>query len=285
MNDKPNLIMRVLLAIPVVRHKLFKQKMLKENKERELFSFCNRAIAYKVAPNIAQLVAEGKLTINIFENIKYFRYILTQMYGNKVREYASQLKIERVKLKNPIAEIRLLITPSSGEIGQTAMIAFVYGENLNPKAYILEHSFNKQFVVCEWNNDKHFNYGIVPAKKDFIYKLLELSKEEINNKQDYSSIDLKHRLANEIGVRVERLDLYMNLFQKKLIDEMNGIDSSGIPEEVDDEEEWMRYMMWEVNQSKSRMSEHDLQDANSLFEMMIERDKRKANGNDGWCPN
>lgn len=273
MNDKPNFFKRILLHIPLYRHKAIKGTIDSSQRSEDIINLCNRTISCKIAPQVVQLVADGKFDTSVFEDLEYFKTISTQLFGKKSKAFSIQLKIERVRLANSKVEIRLLITPESGAVGQSAMTAFVYGKGMKPKAYNLENSISKHFFVCEWNDDKHFNYGKVENKKEFVYKILELCKDEMTENADYSTIDLKHRLAAEIGVRFDKLDLYMRLFQRMVSDEMAGINTSGIPKEVDDIEEWMRYVNWEMKQAMARMSDSEIENSKAIFRMMIERDK------------
>lgn len=58
--------------------------------------------------------------------------------------------------------------------------------------------------------------------------------------------DYNHRMAGKYGVKIENLQLYFSLFDKLTDMEMRGIDSSGIPNEVNDMEDWLRFCRWQA---------------------------------------
>lgn len=271
-DNTPNPIKRILLSIPFFRHKAIKNVVKAENESNKMIDLCNRVISRKIAPEVVRLFENGKIDISAFEDKKYFKKLITQLFGKKSSEFASQLKVEKVLMNTTNISIRLLLMPSDGEIGQSAMIAFVYGDKRRAAAFSLEHSVGEQMVICEWIDNKHLNHGLASNKKAFVKKIIELYNIEYNAPANLSQIDLKHRLADEIGVRYDKLDFYMQKFQNMVYDEMAGIDTSGIPADIDDVDEWMRYVNWEMNQAMDRMSDEELEQSRSLFKMMIERD-------------
>lgn len=277
MSDKPNILKRILLLLPFYRHKAAERTYKTEAEYHETIDMCNRVLSRKIAPQVLQLVERDKIDTSVFENVEYFKKLIAQLFGKKSDIFASQLKIERVLHSIPGISIRILLMPSEGEVGQSAMVAFVYGDKNRYAAYSLEYSIGKQLAVCEWVEEKHFNYGFVADKKTFVKKVFELYKIEETDPPNFSQIDLKHRLADEIGVRYEKLDFYMHKFQNMVYDEMAGIDTSGIPADIDDVDEWMRYINWEMKQSMSRMSDKELEQSRALFKMMIERNRRSLN--------
>ena len=272
MSEKPSILKRFLLSIPWYRHRAAQRMIKDERKRDEMVDLCNRTIMYKIAPQLATLVTNGKIDESVFESIDYFKDIITKLFGKRAESFAANMKLERVLHKTPGISIRLLIIPSSEEVGQSQMIAFVYGNGHQALAFSLEYSINKNLCVCEWIDGKHINYGTVPDKREFVKKVIRLFIGENSEKPDLSKLDLKHRLADEIGVRFEKLDSYMQKFQSMVYDEMSGVDTSGIPSDIDDVDEWMRYVNWEIKQAKSRMSDEELMQAQSLFEMMKNRD-------------
>lgn len=61
-----------------------------------------------------------------------------------------------------------------------------------------------------------------------------------------STFDYDHRMAAKYGVKIENLPLYFSLFDKLIELEAHGIDSSGIPSEVKDTEDWLRFCRWQA---------------------------------------
>lgn len=61
-----------------------------------------------------------------------------------------------------------------------------------------------------------------------------------------SMFDNNHRMAAKYGVKIENLPLYLSLFEKLTELEKQGIDSSGIPPEVKDPEDWLRFCHWQL---------------------------------------
>lgn len=58
--------------------------------------------------------------------------------------------------------------------------------------------------------------------------------------------DYNHRMAARYGVKIENVPLYFSLFEKLTELEAQGIDSSGIPSEVKDPEDWLRFCRWQA---------------------------------------
>lgn len=275
---KPNLFKRLCLAIPFIRHKIA-LNIAKENIKSDNFNnIANRTISCMIAPNMVELYTDGKFDAETFGKSDYYKNILTNFYGKNGKYYAQKIKIEKAKIRNrPDILIWLVHLPSNCEAGQSEVVAFVINGR-KACTYCWEWSFNKNKVIGTWNEKNHYNLGICDDKVGFVKKIASLSQEHPSNEEDglndFGKLDAKHRLANEIGIRVEMLDFYMQKFNEMLVNEIHGVDSSGINNGIENEDEWIRYCTWEINQAKKRMSDEDLMQSKKLFDMMIERDKR-----------
>lgn len=53
-------------------------------------------------------------------------------------------------------------------------------------------------------------------------------------------------MAARYGIKIENVPLYFSLFEKLTELEAQGIDSSGIPSEVKDPEDWLRFCRWQA---------------------------------------
>ncbi|MDE6276861.1 MAG: hypothetical protein K2M06_02015 [Muribaculaceae bacterium] len=64
-------------------------------------------------------------------------------------------------------------------------------------------------------------------------------------------------MAARYGVRIENLPLYFSLFENMVEKEEQGIDTSGIPPEVTDAMDWLRFCRWQADELlKSNISYH-----------------------------
>lgn len=272
---------RLLLAIPFLRHKLVRESIKASVEERSLQNVINRSISYMIAPNLVGLFNEGKMDVSAFSDPSYFKNTVFRLFGKKANIIASQIKIEKAILRSsPKTQISLVIIPSSKDIGQSDIVAFVVNSKNQAYTYCWEWSLNQTHMICAWQDENHINYGECNDKVEFVKQILSISEDWPSEKQydderKFDDLDLKHRLAKEIGVRFEKLDFYMTTFQNMVYSEMCGIDTLGIPEGIDDEEEWLRYLSWEINQAKKRMSPEELAQSKQLLNSLIERDHAK----------
>lgn len=277
MNEDKSIIVRLLMKFRPLRRKAMENTVREDKASDELVDTLNRSVSRHFAPIAVELVNKGKIEADCIESPAYFRICLKKIFGKKSNAYAGELRMERAKISNQKAiSIYLLHTPSKSEVVQAHIVGFIHADGREYETFVMEHTFNKGFVICQWCEKNHVNYGIVDGKVDFVKKMIELhcDSELKSNSSPCEKLDLKHRLANEIGVKYENLNLYMSIFQEKVTMEMQGLDSSGLDEQITDEEEWSRYCQWEISQAKKRMSKDELEKSKELFEWMIERDKK-----------
>lgn len=241
-------------------------------------SLCNQLYALSVVPNICALISEGKIEYDAVQNPSYFKGLATNLLGRKAENIVKNLKVEKVT--TPIlqgASLTLITPPSLGKAGEAQHIAIVYKDSV-ASSYTLEFSVKNLKMICSNSNGIHLNFGTASDKKDFVLQVIKLvnQNEEIPPTKEhpagiYDELDLKHRLANEIGVRYEMLDFYMKKFQDKVCLEMSGIDTSGIDDDIEDVDEWLRYCNWEIEQSMKRLSSDELAQSKEIFDYMIQK--------------
>ena len=65
--------------------------------------------------------------------------------------------------------------------------------------------------------------------------------------------DYNHRMAARYGVKIENLPLYFSLFESMVEKEAQGIDTSGIPKEVSDVEDWIRFCRWQAAENFKKL--------------------------------
>lgn len=168
-----SIIKRLLLAIPFVRHKMAKQSF--SDAGQETVDICNRLLAMKLVPLLVESIKSGKIGLNVLASTKYCEDVLSQLFGEKAADFSSRLTIEQTRLlEYPNAEVWLLHTPSDKEIGQTELIAFVLNGKDVFSAYTLEFSSGSNYVVGEWDNGVHYNYGTVKNVAQFKRQIASL---------------------------------------------------------------------------------------------------------------
>ena len=230
-------------------------------------------LAEKVVPILIRLNKEKNIDLRSSIRPSYFQSYLQTLFGNKSKEFSNQIRIEKAIF--PSLQIFLIHVPSNQKMGQCEYIGIVIGEDETVSAYTLEWSKDDKRMVCAWEDNTHLIIGNATDKVDFVKKIKNLHVEICGEKSNFSELDLKHRLAKEIGVRYEMLDFYMRKFQSMVVMEMQGIDTSSKGDDIEDEDEWLRYCQWEIEQAKKRMSKEDLEASKNLFYSIHERNRVK----------
>lgn len=62
-----------------------------------------------------------------------------------------------------------------------------------------------------------------------------------------SLIDYNHRMAVKYNIKIENIPLYFSIFDQMVKKEELGIDTSGIPDGIDDVQEWLRFCRWQID--------------------------------------
>ncbi len=176
---KPGLWRRIILSIPPLRHRLFKRDMARRAAEMKLTDLANRAMLKIIAPNMVKLYNSGTADWSIFESRGYMETVMSKLIGKKIMSFVNASKIERVRLNShDDLIIRITELPTNGEIGQTKYICYVCDASVHKaECFAMEHSLNKKFMICNWVEDMHYNYGYVSDKQDFVRKCVDLFTE------------------------------------------------------------------------------------------------------------
>ena len=173
---KPGIFRRIMLGIPPLRHWMFKRDMARQAAETKLSDSANHVMARIIAPNIVKLYNSGTADWGVFESRSYLRTFMTKLIGKKIIPFVDALKIERVRLNNHDDQIiRIIELPTNGEVGQAKYICYVCDTLLHKAgSFLMEHSLNKKFMICIWEEKMHYNYGYVSDKQDFVKKCVSL---------------------------------------------------------------------------------------------------------------
>lgn len=62
-----------------------------------------------------------------------------------------------------------------------------------------------------------------------------------------SLMDYNHRMAAKYSIKIENIPLYNNIFDEMVKKEEQGIDTSGMPEGINDVQEWLRFCRWQID--------------------------------------
>lgn len=64
--------------------------------------------------------------------------------------------------------------------------------------------------------------------------------------------DYEFRMAGRYNIKIENVPRYKEIFQKLENKESMGINTFGIPDEITDVEEWLRYYRWMIDESLTK---------------------------------
>lgn len=169
---------RLLLAIPFIRHLMAKRNIRKRQDENKLIDTINRSYGYMNAPNIVKLYNDGKVDQQAMCSPEYHKYVVSQWFGKKAKDIAEQIKIERARVRNNTGyDIYLVHVPSTKDIGQSDVVAFVVNPANKANFYTWEWSVNNNRVICSFENKSHLNFGICNDKAEFVKRIVELSND------------------------------------------------------------------------------------------------------------
>ena len=173
---KVNPLKKIFLAIPFLRHKIAKNTV--KSSDDDVISICNKTLSMKIAPLLVEEINTGKIKIDILSSKEYFRNILSHLFGKKSEVFLENMRIERRNIDtHPGIAVWLLETPSTGSIGQSSFIGFVYSKQNGVSAYTWEYSTNGSKAVCEWYDKTHYYYGNAENISQFINEIVELKKD------------------------------------------------------------------------------------------------------------
>ena len=167
----------LLLSIPFLRHKMAENTVT--SSDGDAVSICNKMLSMKIAPMLVEEINTGKMGIDVLSSKEYFRNVLSHLLGKKSEVFINNLNIERRDLDvNPDISVWLMETPSTGSVGQSAFIGFVYTKQKGVSAYTWEHSTNGSRAVCEWYDKTHYYYGNAENISQFVNEIVALKKED-----------------------------------------------------------------------------------------------------------
>lgn len=69
-----------------------------------------------------------------------------------------------------------------------------------------------------------------------------------------SLFDYNHRMAIKNGIKIENLPLYFSIFERLVKLEKNGMDSSEIPSEIVNVDEWKRFCRWQLEEQLHKIN-------------------------------
>ena len=175
-NCKVGLMKRLMLSIPFLRHKMAGNTVT--SSDGDDISICNKMLSMKIVPMLVEEINTGKMGIDVLSSKEYFRNVLSYLFGKKSEVFINNLNIERRDLDvDPDISLWLMETPSTGSVGQSAFIGFVYTKQKGVSAYTWEHSTNGSRAVCEWYDKTHYYYGNAENIRQFVNEIVALKKE------------------------------------------------------------------------------------------------------------
>lgn len=62
-----------------------------------------------------------------------------------------------------------------------------------------------------------------------------------------SLLDYNHRMAVKYNLKIENIPIYSSIFEEIVKREEQGIDTRGIPEGINDAQEWLRFVRWQLD--------------------------------------
>lgn len=101
------------------------------------------------------------------------------------------------------------------------------------KSETITTEFDSDVMLPLW--DKLMNFilrYIIPEHCDFIYN---------------------QHMAAKYGIKIENLPLYFSIFEELCDMEAHGIDSSGLPKEIKDVNEWLRFCHWQAVEAMEKL--------------------------------
>lgn len=175
-NEKISTAKKAALSNPKLRHRIA-ANTVGSSKDSGI-SICNKMMSVKVAPLLAEGINAGKIDISVLGSKKYYEDFLSHLFGQKSKEFMDKLRIDKLTIdKHPNVRVWILAMPSTGEIGQSEYIGFVYAPQKGVSAYTLEHSADKSKAICEWHDKTHYYYGNAETYIAFINQIVSLKTE------------------------------------------------------------------------------------------------------------
>ncbi len=154
-------------------------------------SVCNRLMAEKIIPLSVENYNKGKFKQDyfIFEEREYYRNIFVNALSKSIsEEFVQGIKIERAYRNN--LHVISLTVPNNDEIGEAVIIGVIIDKDKNKAtAYCMEKS-SKAYMICQWADGVHYNYGATVNKSSFFSTILTLAEEDFNEKDSSPAEEL-----------------------------------------------------------------------------------------------
>lgn len=175
---KIGLFHRICMFIPYLRHRMVRNTMQEHANEHELLNIVNRSVSYMIARNVVNIFNSGKIDINTIGGREYHKHMIVELFGNKAKDIADRITCEKATIKSaPCFSVYLFNLPSSMDIGQNDIVAYVINPNGKAYSYSWEWSVNGAKMICSWEDDKHLNFGECNDKVEFVKTIVELSDD------------------------------------------------------------------------------------------------------------
>ena len=132
----------------------------------------------------------------IFQEKDFYRNIISQALTPSIaNEFIDELRIERGFLQRNSSLLVIKLTlPHNNEIGDTVIACVVIDVAINHAfAYCMEKSL-KGYMICEWSEGKHFNYGATANFSSFFSFIIAMAEEEFG---DLNNKNKTHAKTNE----------------------------------------------------------------------------------------
>ncbi len=152
---------------------------------RDFLSRLNRWLGERIVPQMVEMFNLGKFKddYKIFESREYYRNVINHIATtSETNSFIDKIRIERGKWEqNPNWRIISLILPNGAGIGESAVIGIIVDLSIRrATSFCMEISF-REYVIGQWAEHKHFNYGTVLSRPTFFSKIVVLAQEEFND--------------------------------------------------------------------------------------------------------
>lgn len=148
-------------------------------------SVCNRLMVEKILPHAVRMFNAGNFGKDyfIFQEKSFYKEVISNAFTDSIaEEFTKGIRIERARMSRcPYFLVVKLTIPNNSEIGDTEIACVLIDTVKNQAAaYCLEKSL-KDYMICQWIHDKHFNYGAAKDFQSFFSSIIKLAEKEFNN--------------------------------------------------------------------------------------------------------
>ena len=148
-------------------------------------SVCNRLMVEKILPHAVSMFNAGNFGKDyfIFQERAFYKEIISKAFSASIaEEFTEGIGIERGRLpRSPYFLVIKLILPHNNEVGDTEIATILIDTSKNLAAsFCLERSL-RDYMICEWAEGKHFNYGGAKDFKSFFSSIIKLTEKQFNN--------------------------------------------------------------------------------------------------------